>query len=51
MAQCQEPVSNDGKTFSLVFTYIWKEGLAKNSKVPNAPRIVNPARSITWLVA
>ena len=33
----------DGETF-LVFTYIWQEDVAKISKVPGAPRNVNPVR-------
>ena len=35
----------------LVFTYIWQEDFAKISKVPDVPRNVNLARSITWLVS
>ena len=34
----------------LVFTCIWPEDVAKISKVQKAPRNVNPARAITWLV-
>ena len=34
----------------LVFTYIWQEDVAKISEVPGAPRNVNPARAMTWLV-
>ena len=34
---------SDGETF-FIFTYIWKEYLAKIPKVPGAQRDVNPAR-------
>ena len=50
MAQCQEPSSQMVRLF-LVFTYIWQKDFVKISKVPGAPRNVNPARSITWLVS
>ena len=40
---------SDGERF-LVFTYIWLKDGEKISKVPSAPRNVNPARTITWLV-
>ena len=39
----------DGETF-LVFTYFWQKDVEKISKVPRAPRNVNPAGAITWLV-
>ena len=32
------------------FCYIWQVDVAKCSKVPGAPRNVNQARVITWLV-
>ena len=32
------------------FCYIWKEDVSKISKMPGAPRNVNQARVITWLV-
>ena len=35
----------------LVFTCIWQKDVAKIPKVPGAPRNVNPALVITWLVA
>ena len=41
---------SDGETFVLVLTYIWKKDVAKIFKVPRAPRNVNPAAAITWLV-
>ena len=34
----------------LVFTYIWQKDDAKISKVPRAPRNINTAQAITWLV-
>ena len=34
-----------------VYTYCWPEDFAKISEVPGAPRNVNPALSITWLVS
>ena len=39
---------SDGKTLFLVYTYVWLEDVAKISKVPGAPRNVNPAWAITW---
>ena len=33
---------SDGKTLFLVYTYVWQEDVAKISKVPGAPRNVNP---------
>ena len=39
----------DGETF-LLFTYIRLEDVAKITEVPRAPRYVNLARAITWLV-
>ena len=39
---------SDGKTLFLVYTYIWQENVADISKVPGAPRNLNPARTITW---
>ena len=44
-----EAPRSDGETF-LVFTNIWLKDVEKISKVPSAPRNVNPARAITWLV-
>ena len=44
-----EAPRSDGET-SLVFTYIWLKDVKKISKVPSAPRNMNPARAITWLV-
>ena len=41
---------SDGKTFFLVFTYIWQEDVAKISKMPKATHNINPARAITGLV-
>ena len=42
---------SDGKTFFMVFTYIWEEDVAKISKLPRPPRNINLARSKTWLVS
>ena len=49
MAQCQGSRAQIVRLF-LVITYIWPEDVAKFPKVPGAPRKVNPARAITWLV-
>ena len=40
---------SNGEPF-LVFVYIWLKDVEKISKVLCAPRNVNPARAITWLV-
>ena len=42
---------SDGKTLFLVYTYVWQEDVAKIYEVPGAPRNVNPARAITWLLS
>ena len=44
MAQCQQGPRAQMVRLFLVFTYIWQEDVAKISKVPGAPRNVNPAR-------
>ena len=51
MAQCKGAPLLDGKTFFCLHVCIWKEDLAKISKVPGAPRNVNSARAITCLVS
>ena len=33
----------------LVFTYVWQKDVEKITKVPGAPRNVNPAQTITRL--
>ena len=42
-----ETLRSDGRTFFLVFTYIWQEDVAKILKVPRAPHNVNLAQAIT----
>ena len=49
MAQCQGPHSQMVRLF-LVLAYLARR-FCKISKVPGAPRNVNPALSITWLVS
>ena len=51
MAQCQKPRPQMARYF-LGFIYIRQEDVAKIPKVPGAlaPRNVNPARTIAWLV-
>ena len=50
MAQCQGSSFQMVRLF-LVFANIWQEDFVKIFEVPGAPRNVNPARSITWLVS
>ena len=49
MAQCQGPRTQMVRLF-FVFVYTWQEDVPKFRKVPGAPRNVNSARAITWLV-
>ena len=47
MAQWQGPCAQMVRLY-FWSTLVWEGDVAKISKVPGAPRNVNPARAITW---